>query len=165
MRKFASFCLFLVLLQSSLADATLFGQVKGIVHDPQHRPIRGAQVTLRAANSALVFSATTNESGAFTIPAVPLGDYTLTVGSTGFSESHQSLTLASNTSPELHFELQISNVHQSITVNAQADAGNVNSVTPTTLISRLDIAAYARRRPHKRNADDHQLRARSLCHS
>ena len=141
MRKFASFCLFLMLLQSSLAHATLFGQVKGIVHDPQHRPIHGAQVTLRAANSALVFSATTNESGAFTIPAVPLGDYTLTVGNAGFSELHQSLTLASNTSPELHFELQISNVHQSITVNAQADAANVNSVTPTTLISRLDIAA------------------------
>ncbi|WP_263366572.1 TonB-dependent receptor [Edaphobacter bradus] len=141
MRKFALFCLFFLLLQSCLAHATVFGKVKGIVHDPQHRPIRGAQVTLQAAHSSWGLTAVTNESGAFTLSAVPLGDYTVTVSEAGFSELRQSLTLASNTSPELHFALQPGGVEQSITVNAGVDAANVNSVTPTTLVSRLDIAS------------------------
>ena len=33
------------------ALATVFATVHGVVHDPQHRPIAGAQVTLQAADS------------------------------------------------------------------------------------------------------------------
>ena len=33
------------------AHATVFGELQGIVHDPQHRPIANAQVTIAAAHS------------------------------------------------------------------------------------------------------------------
>ncbi len=47
-------CLTLMgLLYSHVAHATIFGQVQGIVHDPQHRPIRGATVTIHAAHCGL----------------------------------------------------------------------------------------------------------------
>ena len=35
---------------------------------------------------------------------------------------------------------------------------NVDSVTPTTLVDREDIAANSRRRPHQQPANDHRLR-------
>jgi hypothetical protein len=40
-------CVFLLLLGSE-ARAGIFSSVRGLVHDPQHRPVEGAQVTLRA---------------------------------------------------------------------------------------------------------------------
>ena len=40
------------LLSSLTAFATIFGTVGGLIHDPQHRPVQGAQVTLHASNSA-----------------------------------------------------------------------------------------------------------------
>jgi len=49
--------------------------VHGVVHDPQHRPIVGATVTLHAANADLVVSEKTNSSGEFNLAAVPLGVY------------------------------------------------------------------------------------------
>ena len=33
--------------------ASVFGTVKAIVHDPQHRPIRGAQVVVQSRTSQL----------------------------------------------------------------------------------------------------------------
>jgi hypothetical protein len=64
-----------------LAYASLLGQVQGIVHDPGHRPIAGAHIVLRAAHSDLSFTADTNLDGAFFIPAVPPGVFTITVSS------------------------------------------------------------------------------------
>ncbi len=37
-----------LLLVAVAASATIFGSVRGIVHDPQHRPVQGAMVMLRA---------------------------------------------------------------------------------------------------------------------
>jgi hypothetical protein len=36
----------------AVARATIFGNVRGIVHDPQHRPVAGAMVKLKSATSA-----------------------------------------------------------------------------------------------------------------
>jgi hypothetical protein len=114
--------------------------VRGVVHDPQHRPIAGAAVTLRAANSDFVLTEKTNNSGEFSLSAVPLGVYIVTAAQTGFNTMTQSVTVASDTSPVLHFELQVGPVQQSVTVTTDASAANVESITPTTLISREDIA-------------------------
>ena len=39
-----------ILLSTCVAMATIFGSVQGIVHDPQHRPVQNATVTLKAAS-------------------------------------------------------------------------------------------------------------------
>ena len=134
------FLLIVILGQTNSSFATIFSQVQGIVHDPQHRPMAGVKVAIRAAHSDFTASGLTDQNGAFTIPSVPLGDYLVTVKQTGFRPLEQALTLASNTSPILHLELQIGSVQQSVTVSTNTEGGNVNSVTPTTLIDRLDIA-------------------------
>ena len=139
-RTVLCFLLIVIFGQTSSSFATIFSQVQGIVHDPQHRPIAGVTVTIRAGHSDFTASGVTDQNGAFNIPSVPLGDYVVAVKQTGFRPLEQELTLASNTSPILHLELQIGSVKQSITVSTNAEGGNVNSVTPTTLIDRQDIA-------------------------
>ena len=46
----------------------------------------------------------------------------------------------SDNSPILHFPLQVGSVQQSVQITANANVVNGNSVTPTTLINRTDIA-------------------------
>ena len=137
----SSLCCFLVsFLNASAAYAGIFGQVRGIVHDPQHRPVSGARVEVRAAHSSFVVTAITGQDGSFILSSVPLGDYTVAVSQTGFEGMQQLLTLASDTSPLLHFALQLGTVQQSVTVESPIQTANVNTVTPTILISREQIA-------------------------
>ncbi len=138
LRKLAA--LGLLLFSASIARATVFSQLQGVVHDPQHRPLPAAHVTLAAARSAFTLSTDSNSEGAFTLPNVPLGDYTVTVTHPGFQTLQQSLTLHSNTAPILHFQLQLGSVSQTVNVTAESQAANADTVTPTALLSRIDIA-------------------------
>jgi hypothetical protein len=139
MRKFA-LGLLALLFCAAAAHASIFGDVRGIVHDPQHRPIAGATVELHAAHSAFSITVHSAADGSFIFNNVPLGDYTLTVTEHGFDTATQPLTLASDTTPILHIALQVGTVEQTVSVNTEPDTANVNTVTPTTLVSRLDIA-------------------------
>ncbi|MGC2163528.1 MAG: TonB-dependent receptor [Silvibacterium sp.] len=130
----------LCLLSAPPAWATVFGKVEGIVHDPHHRPIANAQVTLHAAHSAFVETATTNQDGEFSFLSIPLGDYTITISAEGFGAVQQSLVVVSNSADILHFPLSVATVQQSTRVRAQPETTNPDSVTPSTLISRETIA-------------------------
>jgi outer membrane cobalamin receptor len=142
MRAFVLFILLAVALGVSapLARATIFGGIRGIVHDPEHRPIAGATVTLKSAASSWSETTQTTDDGGFTFSPVPLGDYQLTVDHAGFEGSKQTITIASDTSSILHVPLRISAVNQTEVVSAQAEVTTVDSVTPTTLLDRQDIA-------------------------
>jgi len=128
-----------VTIGSRLADATVFGELQGVVHDPQHRPIANAQIIIHAAYSQFTQTTHTNQDGYFSLLTVPLGDYMVTITSNGFDALQQTITIFSDNSPILHFQLQIGSVQQSVQVTSQTDVANVDSVTPTTLVDRLDV--------------------------
>jgi outer membrane receptor protein involved in Fe transport len=136
MRRTLLFFLFLH-LASVVALATVFGTVRGIVHDPQHRPVAGIQVVLKAKSSEFTQTAQTDVNGEFHFDAVPLAEYTVTVSPQGFATVVQTLSVLSGTAPVLHFELQLASQNQSILVSAAPAQGE--SVTPTTLVNRLEI--------------------------
>ena len=96
MRKYAVFLLVFGLLGAlPSARATVFGSIRGIVHDPQHRPIAGADVKLQSATSDFSLSTQSNQDGEFTFNPVPIGDYTIQVSRAGFADAKQSLTVIS----------------------------------------------------------------------
>ncbi len=141
MRKFVLSVFVAACLFSGLsARASIFGKIQGIVHDPQHRPVANASVKLQAISSAWTQTTQTDQNGEFSFSAVPVGDYRITVTQAGFETSEQTLTVASGSSPVLHFQLTIAAVNQTTMVVGQADVANVDSVTPTSLINREDIA-------------------------
>ncbi len=121
------------------ALATIFGEVQGVVHDPQHRPLGGAAVLLKNATSEFAQSANTNTDGSFRFQAVPFGQYVVTISQAGFASFTQPISLASGTSPILHFELSLATVKESVSIVGQANDANVDSVTPTTTLNRQDI--------------------------
>jgi len=130
-----AFCL----LGFSLLHATIFGTVRGIVHDPQHRPIPDVAITLRAQDSDWVQTQKTNDNGEFLFTAVPIGNYTISVKMQGFQEQQQALTVRSEENPILHFELALVGVATTTVVTAQAQITPPSTVTPTTAVSRQDI--------------------------
>src|SRR5580658_8218780 len=141
MRRLYFLAVFWSLLVVSIASATIFGTVRGVVHDPQHRPVAGASVKLKSATSEWTQSAQTDQDGAFSFSAVPVGDYLVAVTKSGFADDQQTVTVASDSSPTLHYQLTIATVNQTATVSETPEnVANVDSVTPTTLVARADIA-------------------------
>lgn len=133
-------CATIALLCCTLAArATIFGNVRGIVHDPQHRPVSGALVTLQAKTSSWSQATHSDSNGEFTFTAVPVGDYAVTVSAPGFGTSAQDLTVISDSSPVLHFPLEVASMKQTATVTAQAETADLQSASPTTLIARNAI--------------------------
>ena len=78
------------LLTTSVLAQTDLGVVQGHVKDPQNRPIAGAAVTLRNANTNLTRTVQTDSSGDYSFLGVPLtGEYLLTVTAPQFSPAEQ----------------------------------------------------------------------------
>jgi len=139
-RVFIVVTAFILMAGSIPANATVFATVHGVVHDPEHRPIAGAIVTLQAVDSAFVITTKTNSEGEFDLRQVPIGIYKLNISATGFATTEQPLTIASGTNPIIHIPLAVAASAQTVVVQgSQSSISSSDSVTPTTLISREDI--------------------------
>src|SRR5579863_6455567 len=135
-----SFLIALLLLCACALLAGAVATVRGIVHDAQHRPIAGAEGVLKAAHSELTLTARTSGEGEFHFDSVPIGEYTITVSKAEFGTQGEKLTVLSGTAPILHIELQVAKQAQTVTVTSEAPPAQEESVTPTTLVSREEIA-------------------------
>ena len=136
-RRFYLFLTAFLLAASLPTFANVFATVHGVVHDPQHRPIAGASVTLKAADSDFVLHAITDSQGSFELEQTPIGVYTLTVTAPGFSTDTESLTVSSGTNPVLHIPLSVGAAAESVVVEGAPSASD--TVTPATLITRQMI--------------------------
>jgi hypothetical protein len=130
----------LLLAASVPAFATVFATVRGVVHDPAHRPVSGATITLHASDSDFILHATTTSDGEFELPQAPIGVYRLTVTASGFATVTQPLTVASGTNAVLHIPLPVAAASQTVVVQGLEDSlAATDTATPTTLITRAMI--------------------------
>ena len=129
-RRIAVLCGAVVLL-SSIGLATIFGSVRGIIHDPQHRPIQGAMVMLKSKSSEWAKSASTDASGDFAFNAVPLGDYSISVASLGFAQAVQNVVVNSGTEPVVHFQLTLAGTKETVDVSGVPEVAPTDSATPS----------------------------------
>ena len=125
---------------STAAFATIFGSLHGLIHDPQHRPVHGAQVTIRATQSEWKQTVASDDSGEFHFDVIPVGEYKVSVEVTGFAPQEQSLVLVSNRVANLHFSLTVASTKETIQVTDIAQTVNPESSTTQNLVSRQQIA-------------------------
>ena len=143
MRQRILFAAWVAFLFSSAALATDFGKVRGVVHDPQHRPIAGATVTLRAQSSNWTATAQSDSEGEFHFADVQTGDYTLNVTAPGFNAQERRISIATGKSPVLHFPLEIASSRQVVEVTGQESKLKTQSSTVQTMVSTQEIAHTA----------------------
>jgi len=117
--------------------ATLYGTIRGVVHDQKHRPIADAEVVLKAKGSDYSRMAHTDESGEFIFDAVPLGDYSINVSKAGFATVEQATTVLSGTAPIFHLELPVARQQETVTVSAAP--AQTETTTTTTNVNLQEI--------------------------
>lgn len=130
--------LFVLCLAASLS-ATIFSSVDGLIHDPEHRPVQGAEVRLSANDSSFTQTITSDASGQFRFDHVPIGAYTVEVNAPGFLRQVQTLTVTSSSEARLHFPLSIAAANESVVVRDSSPAANPDSSTSTSVITRGEI--------------------------
>jgi len=123
-------------LCTTAAFAGVFGSIRGIVHDPQHRPVQNAMVMLKSVSSDLSQTTNTDSNGQFVFTAVPLGEYTVSVASPGFEQTAQNVSVEADTQPILHYQLALAAEKQIVDVTSAPIAVPTDTYTPTTLIDR-----------------------------
>jgi len=124
-------CVFIVL---ALLRAQSLGTVRGIVHDPQHRPLQNATVTL---GSKTVRS---DSNGEFTITDLPEGQAVLRVSGEGFAALEQQVNVVSDKTPVLHLQLELAGVKASVEVSGALSKLNTQSSTVRTGVTPQEIA-------------------------
>jgi outer membrane receptor protein involved in Fe transport len=124
-------------------SATILGDVRGVVHDPQHHPISGARATLDSTNSAFSRKSDSNADGVFQFPGVPLGEYKVTVEAPGFAPATQVLLLGAASAPILHYQLVLSGAHESVDVKASPADLNPESPRRDVFIDQEQIRTFA----------------------
>src|SRR4029077_15568775 len=139
-KRYIAIIILLALLAPLQVFASVFGTVKAIVHDPQHRPVQGAKVEVQSRTSAFKTSGTTSEDGIATVLNVPVGEYDVKIVSRGFAAAQQSATVISGNVQELHFALALAQHQETVEVSGAPEMVNPSSSTPQTLVSRNDIA-------------------------
>jgi outer membrane receptor protein involved in Fe transport len=138
-----SLLLFSSSLFAALAMANVFGSVRGVVHDPQHRPVGGAHAVLQANNSAYRQEGTTNADGVFEFQAVPIGRYTVTLEAQGFKPQTLTVVVASGNTPVLHFQLALASAAEQVLVTSPVEELNPDSPRRDILIDQNEMSKYA----------------------
>ena len=143
-----------------LIAATAFGQgggnaaMNGTVTDPSGAVIAGANVTMTQIGTEVKRTASTNENGHFTIPALPPATYRVAVEAKGFKTYAREVTLLADQNGSLQIPMQLGASTETVTVEATATL--VNTATPVLgqVIEQRPRSGAAfkwpqRRRPHQ----------------
>src|SRR5688500_2482359 len=102
------------------AAAQQRGSIAGKVLDAGGLPLPGASVTVTEQNTGFNRTVVTAETGAYSVPNLEPGLYTVTVEMSGFASIKQSdLRLTSGLNIPLDIKMQVAGVQEEITVTAQ----------------------------------------------
>ena len=138
-RALASCFAAVMLAFAPLTWAVVLSSIRGVVHDPDHRPVPGARVIVQSVSSDYTQTLTTHADGTFETVTVPVGAYRVTVTQHGFQPSAQQIVLSSREAPVLHFQLSIGSDSQVVNVEDKALTANPDTMTPSTIVSRSEI--------------------------
>ena len=105
-------------LLALLCAGLAFGQavnatLLGTVTDASGAVVPNAKVTITEVNTGVSRSGQTNESGNYTFPDLPPGQYSVTVEAAGFKkETRRDIALLVNTTQRVDIQLQPGNVYR-----------------------------------------------------
>lgn len=114
--------------------------VSGTVHDPQHRPLGGAEVVLTAALGGARRVLTTPD-GEFRFRGVAAGGYTVRVRHDGFRPVEERVAVGPGEMPALHFALEVAGATETVTVTGASEPVSAEAVTPTVMLDARAIEA------------------------
>src|SRR5258707_67938 len=125
-----------------------FGQsatVVGTVTDPSGGSVAGVTVTITSASTGAVKTLSTNESGQYVAPDLPIGHYSIKANVSGFKVVEQKdVTLTVGDRLRIDFQMAVGAASETVTVEAnaiavQSDSGEVSNLITDQQVSQLAV--------------------------
>ena len=129
------------LAYSQAVNATLLGTVT----DASGAVVPNAKITITEVNTGVSRSGQTNESGNYTFPDLPPGQYSVTVEASGFKkETRRDIALAVNSTQRVDIQLQPGEVTETIEITGaapalQTDRADTGRNIDTMVVSELPV--------------------------
>src|SRR6266446_5852793 len=137
-----SFAFLFALLSFCATDASgqaVTATLSGRITDASGGSIAKAGVTVLNAATGFSRSAQTSDAGEYTIPALPAGDYAVTVVFTGFGKQTKNITLQVGQSAALDFTMSPGEVAQKVEVEATSELAEPTRTQVSTVITERQI--------------------------
>jgi Carboxypeptidase regulatory-like domain len=134
-------------LIGSLTPATaqeVTAAIVGTVADPSGAPIKGATVTATDTDRGTVWTARTNDTGAFNILRLPVGTYTAEATADGFQKTvYPAFTLVLNQTARLSFQMKVGKVSETIEVSGAAPVLQTEDAKVSTIFDSATVSGLA----------------------
>jgi hypothetical protein len=115
-------------------------KIQGLVTDPSGAVIAGAKVTIINEGTGVVNSVLTNETGNYSFPLVPVGNYDLKCEMQGFkTETVKALRVETAAQVRQNFVMQVGEITETVEVSAAAVALNTENPTVGGVIENKRI--------------------------
>lgn len=126
----------LALSRPAVAQTT--GSIVGTVTDSTGALLSAAKITARSNQQGLTRATTTNSSGSYVLPAIPLGTYTVTVEMAGFERySASAVTVDADQNVRVDASLRPGSVSTVVTVNSAPPQVDTHSDTISVIIPQV----------------------------
>ncbi|MCS6886473.1 MAG: carboxypeptidase regulatory-like domain-containing protein [Acidobacteriota bacterium] len=123
----------------SQSQATM-GLIQGNVFDPDNAAVAGARVVATNLDTGFQREATTEGSGHFTIPLLPVGKYKVQVEANGFNTIvRENIELVVGQTLTLTFELTPSATQEIVTITAEPPLVEVGRGEQSTLLDKRSV--------------------------
>jgi carboxypeptidase family protein/TonB-dependent receptor-like protein len=141
MRGRLSLAVLLLFLSSGVASAQrTTASIRGLVTDSTGAIVPGATITVTGQDTGFTRSTTSNDSGVYLLPDIPVGRYTVTTELTGFKAVKQTNVLLSvGDEREINFVLAAGAMTESVTVEGTAVAVRTTSGEVSGLITGTQV--------------------------
>ena len=129
----------------SISGQTIFGRISGTVVDSTGAVVPDANVTVTNSATNASRTATTDESGFYTVTNLPVGTYTVVVERTGFKKASQiDNVLTADTRLTVNMTLEAGNVSETVEVSTAAgETVNTTSGEVARVVDRRQVQNLA----------------------
>ncbi len=141
MRKLLFACLSIIVVCSPVWAQEITGVIRGTVKDPSGAVVPNAVVTVTNTDrNQVIRKISTNNTGEYVAPLLPVGHYTVTIEAPGFKKFTQT-AIELNVNDRLTVDAALQTGNATETVNVEADPLQVNlqSATQEGLISGTQV--------------------------
>jgi len=114
--------------------------IQGTVVDSTGAAVGGATITATQLDTQIARTTTSEASGAYIFPLLPVGSYSVKVSAAGFAPFEQTgIVLTVDEAASVPVALRVGNISETVTVNSDATMLNTTSSQTATLISQHQV--------------------------
>jgi hypothetical protein len=148
--RLAVFCLLALALSAPAAfgqSQALNGQIEGTVADANGASVPAASITVTNVETGAERNVSSDESGVYRVPLLPLGSYRIAVEAPSFKKTvREGVTLSAGQTVTVAFVLEAGSIDELVTITSDApvaDPGkiDVGRVMPATEVKNLPLVS------------------------